>query len=215
MSLIHLEILDEARKTVLTNLKFLQREARLGGGTALALQIVHRQSYDFDLFFDREINRDHLLKLQKHFGVEKVILNTSNQISVITKSSVNITLLYYPFHAIFNPVITEYIDVLSIKDIAFDKAYTIGRRAVWRDYVDIFFILKNNYISLEEIINNHKFGVEFNPKLFLEQLIYFDDITITPITYIKDEITPDEIKRFLFSKVKSCKNAIITGKTTY
>lgn len=48
---IHWEILDKKRNEILPNLSFLKEDFYLAGGTALALQLGHRESIDFDFFF--------------------------------------------------------------------------------------------------------------------------------------------------------------------
>ena len=50
--MLHLEILDAKRRRMLPELEFLKKEYRfyLAGGTALALQIGHRTSLDFDFY---------------------------------------------------------------------------------------------------------------------------------------------------------------------
>ena len=83
-----------------------------------------------------------------------------------------------------NPLIkTEFLDLASVADISADKAITIGRRAVWRDYVDFFVLLKEKYYGITEIINfaKKKFKGEFNEALFLQQLTYFKDVEEAPI----------------------------------
>jgi len=50
-----------------------------------------------------------------------------------------------------------------------------------------------------------KFGIEFNPKLFLEQLIYFADIEISKISFIKEEPSALEIQEFLKQHVRRFK----------
>jgi hypothetical protein len=89
-------------------------------------------------------------------------------------------------------------------DLIANKAYTIGRRGAWRDYVDIFICLKWGICSIDKIIRlaKKKFNGEFNEKLFFEQLTYFDDIKIIPTEYIKDSYTPSEIKSFLELEVR-------------
>jgi len=67
------------------------------------------------------------------------------------------------------------------------KAFTLGMRAKWRDYTDLYFILKNHY-SINEIIEKAKkiFGNAFNEKLFRSQLAYFKDIDYREeIIYLK------------------------------
>jgi hypothetical protein len=57
------------------------------------------------------------------------------------------------------------------------KAYTLGRRNKWKDYVDLYFII-SKYHSLKKIIDRAKkiFSSEFNEKIFREALSYFKDI---------------------------------------
>jgi len=75
----------------------------------------------------------------------------------------------------------------------------------WRDYVDLFFFLKWRFYSIKKIIAlaKEKFGGEFNEKLFLGQLVYFDDIKIVPTVFLKESYTDDEIKSFLEKEVEA------------
>lgn len=96
----------------------------------------------------------------------------------------------------------EILDPLS--DFAADKAYSIGKRGVWRDYVDIFFLLKRKIFTLKEIIHNaqKKYKPEFNPRLFLEQLSYFGDIHDFQMVLLKEKYTVEDVKTFLIGTVK-------------
>lgn len=201
---LHYNLLDKARKEALAKLKAFQQEAILAGGTALFLQIAHRLSFDFDLFLGREIENNDLRKLRQLFELKEIKRNTSEQLDIITGNNVLITLVYYPYKFLFKTVPTVSLPFSSIKDIALDKAFTIGRRAVWRDYVDLFFLLKKDYINLSDILKlaEKKFNVEFNPRLFLEQLIYFEDLEITPISFIKEKYSSKDIQKFLKQQVK-------------
>lgn len=127
---IHLELLDKERRKVFENLRVFSEMAVLGGGTALALQIAHRLSFDFDLFLDRQLERKDFLKLKKAFKLVKVEINTPEQLTVITDSNVDITLLYYPYSLVFPKVITSTLPLCAVEDIVADKAYTVGRRAL-------------------------------------------------------------------------------------
>ena len=201
---IHLELLDKERRKVFENLRVFSEMAVLGGGTALALQIAHRLSFDFDLFLDRQLERKDFLKLKKAFKLVKVEINTPEQLTVITDSNVDITLLYYPYSLVFPKVITSTLPLCAVEDIVADKAYTVGRRAAWRDYVDLFFVLKQKIVDIFELVKlgEKKFGVEFNPKLFLEQLIYFEDIEVSKISFVKEEPSVLEIQHFLKQQVR-------------
>lgn len=99
---------------------------------------------------------------------------------------------------------THWANLASIADIAADKAATVGRRATWRDYVDVFFLLKWKLVTLENLFSlaKRKFQGEFNELLFLEQLVYFEDLEMTKITFLKESYSEAEIKRYLEKEVK-------------
>jgi len=204
MSKLQSHLLNSDQLFVFEQLKVFQREATLVGGTALMLQIGHRHSYDFDVFFNRNLKRNDLVKLRRVLEIKEVGLNTPEQINIIVANNVLINLVFYPFHPLFQRIKTNSLALLSVKDIAADKAFTIGRRAVWRDYVDIFFLLKYKFVTISEILKSakKKFGFEFNERLFFEQLSYFQDIETTKISFIKKEVPDSEIKKFLIQVAK-------------
>lgn len=204
MSKIHLEILDKERQKTLQLLSHFKQYGYLGGGTALSLQIAHRESFDFDVFVNKPIGAMLKKKVREIFGDVAYYVNSSEQISFQTKENIHITFLWYYFDSIFPYVPTEFLSLAAIKDIAADKAHTIGRRAVWRDYVDFFFLLKQRWVTLQEIISlaKKKFKGEFNEVLFLQQLSYFKDVEVVPITYINESFSEKQIEAFLEGQVE-------------
>ena len=68
--------------------------------------------------------------------------------------------------------------------------------------------MSKKYISLEELINLSlkKFSNDFSEKLFLEQLIYWDDVEDYEITFLNKEVPSEKIKEFLEKEVKAFKN---------
>ena len=205
-SKIHLEILDSKRRDLLRKLNAEFPDFILGGGTALALQISHRQSFDLDFFGEKEISRRLLEKLKKIIPIGKVARDTADELTLYA-NDIKITFLSYPFPDFFQNVdISEGTKYFSVQAIAAQKAYTIGRRGAWRDYFDFYSILKLGKSSITDIISGASkvFGEVFNPKIFLEQLVYFDDLDDLSIVPIKNQTTasPEEIKDFLKAKVK-------------
>ena len=201
MSKLFLESLDKEKLEVFHKLKNFKKLGVLGGGTALALQIGHRVSYDFDIFTFRKLNRSLWLKLRKVFGKSSNrYLDTEDQLNMTTPTSVYITLFKDDYKSLYKPIKKEYINLMDIRDIAANKAFTIGRRPKWRDYVDIYFLIKNKYLKLEEIISisKQKFKNGFSEKLFIEQLTYWDDIEDYGIRFLNDQISIDVIKNLLF-----------------
>lgn len=216
MSSIHLELLDEKRRKTFEGLKIFEREGTLAGGTALSLQIKHRLSFDFDVFLYREIKRKDFLKLEKAFGVKRTEINTPDQLTITTNDDVNTTLVRYYHQPLFEKVRTSSLPLYSVRDLAADKAFTVGRRAVWRDYVDLFFILKQEGLDIFKLtkLAQSKFGAEFNPKLFLEQLIFFKDLEVAQISFVKEGYSEEEIKSFLEDCAKMFKEKQITSQAS-
>jgi len=211
MSKIYLELLDNDRLIVFNKLKAFKNEGYLAGGTALALQLKHRVSEDFDVFINREIDNKLRLKVKKIFGDVTFSVNSTDQISFTTHNDVKVTFLWYYFKPLNPTVPTASLSLASIDDITSDKAQTIGRRAVWRDYVDVFYLLKNKYVDFDKIIKmaSEKFKGEFVSTQFLEQLRYFDDVKTVPIEFVKKMYTDDEIKSYLQQSVENYLNKIL------
>lgn len=206
MSKLILESLSNDKLKVFHKLKSFRKIGVLGGGTALSLQIGHRISYDFDIFTYNKLEPSLWRKARDTFGKGTLrLLDLEDQLNLSTPESVYVTFFYDGYKLLFDTIKTEYLDLLDIKDIATNKAFTIGRRPKWRDYVDLYFLLKNDYISFENLISmsKKKFGAGFSEKLFFEQLIYWGDIEDYDIEYLVENIEPQVIKDFLELKVKN------------
>lgn len=206
ISNLHLELLDKKRQELLQKLIPFTEGFILGGGTALALQLAHRKSFDFDFFSPTQISNKLLEKLSQVTPIENVVVDTLDELTFFT-NGIKATFLYYPFKSIFKHIETaEGLRVFSVKEIALQKAYTIGRRGEYRDYFDLFTILKHEYIGLKEIISGAKevYNGAFDEKLFLEQLVYFGDLRSFEVIPVSQAPLPkpDEIKEYFGTLVK-------------
>lgn len=209
-SKIHLEILDKKRQEVFLKLQPILKDFTLGGGTALALQIKQRQSFDFDFFSSEPIAKNLLIKIsQLGFSSVRPTFDTEDELSLIVDDEVKVTFLSYPFSKIFDLIfLDQNVQIFTLSGLAAQKAYTIGRRGVWRDYYDVFSLLSNKYFTLKEIIElaTKEYGDIFSPKLFLSQLVYFQDINDFGIEQIDNGLPikeSSEVKSFLEKEVKN------------
>lgn len=201
-------VLDKERQELLDKLCLYAKGYILGGGTALALRLNHRKSFDFDFFSSHQIPRNFLEKLSDTISISNVSVDSADELTFFTKNKIKVTFLHYPFGYSF-PIETleNGLKVFGIKDIAIKKAYTIGRRGEYRDYFDLYTILKNNYMDLSELIPTAKkiYGSVFDEKIFLTQLIYFEDLSnfdIIPASLSKAP-KQEEVKRFFENLVKN------------
>ncbi len=193
-------VLTQQQIELLPLIKEFAKEFYLVGGTAVALHIGHRRSIDFDLFTNRDIKRKRIKRfIEKHqFPTTDILYEAYDQLHVVV-NSVKMTFFHFPHH-IEHPIeFEEIIQIPSLMNLAAMKAYALGGRAKWKDYVDLYFLLKD-YCNLQEISHQAKdiFGSFFNEKLFREQLAYFKDIDYREnVEFVGTEISEDEIKEFL------------------
>lgn len=208
---MEIDVLTPTARALFPLLSRFRDDFYLAGGTALALQIAHRESIDFDLFSDQPITRTLLAGAESHFAGKslEILVNTGEELT-INVSGVKVTFLHYPFPPLLPLVGIEPVPLLSIKEILASKAYTIGRRGEFKDYVDIYAGLRGNHSSLGEIIvlARKKYGDAFNDRLFLEQLVHLDEIPEYPIDFIGEAVERAEIDRFLCDAVSSFKSTM-------
>lgn len=199
MSKLYFEVFTEGEEKEFSRLAKFSKIGVLAGGTALALQIKHRRSYDFDIFLNKPLPKQLPRKVKSIFGKITIINDFEEEFTFLTSSNVKITFVYYPFFPLYPLIPTASLKLFHWKDIALNKSYTIGRRAQYRDYVDLFFILKEKNISLDWLIKNarKKFGDLFPEKIFLEQLVYFKDLKIFPTEFLREKYSSNEVKIFL------------------
>lgn len=189
------DILDKNQIELLPVMSQFKREYYLVGGTAIALYIGHRRSIDFDLFKYSGINhKRNLDKLQTSGFQTTITRRVSEQMNLII-NNVKVTFFQYPFD--IKPVTTfdNCFRIPSLLHLAAMKAYALGRRSKWKDYVDLYFLL-TEYFTLQEISScaTEIFGDLFSEKLFRSHLCYFDDIDYTEAVDFIISNPPDENK---------------------
>jgi len=203
MSAWHKEILVQEQVGLLPALKPFAKDFGLVGGTAIALHIGHRESIDFDLFTkdpDRDFDIPALKrKFKKYSSIDTVIRDKESEFTFKVRD-IQVTFYSFPYHISYSEQLDSYIAMPSLLTLAAMKSFALGQRAKWKDYVDLYFIMRY-FNPLAEIIEQAEklFGGEFNAKLLRSQLSYFDDIKHTEPVVFKPgfEVSDDEIKRAL------------------
>jgi len=213
MDMLNLSILSEERRNILPSFISWKDEFYLAGGTALALQIGHRESVDFDFFsshpFDTEkmIKRISILFGEKSFTVTQVEKNT---LSIILHTEIKISFMTYEYELV-NPLIkTEYINIASVPDIACMKLSAIMQRSALKDYVDLYEIMK--IYPLEKLLSfTKKKYPSIDSTVVLKSLSYLDDIIDEPLIYQAGQSKPqlNVLKLFFQGEVKKYVRTII------
>ncbi|KAF0239343.1 MAG: hypothetical protein FD181_323 [Prolixibacteraceae bacterium] len=199
---MHREILSIEQIKLLPLVKNFYREFYMVGGTAIALQIGHRRSIDFDLFKNKPIRPKSIISKISDSGLTYAVTRRVTEQLNVTISDVKFTFYEYPFR-IETPLNFEsVIRIPELIDLAAMKAYALGRRSKWKDYVDIYFLLRDHF-SVEQISSRASqiYGQLFSSKQFRSQLSYYADINYSePVEYLVPAPSDDEIKQFLIDK---------------
>jgi predicted nucleotidyltransferase component of viral defense system len=202
MSSLHFNTISSIQRELLEALGQLTF-GTLVGGTALSLQINHRKSYDLDFAVQDKIS-DKMLK-----DIKKVLhkYNLSQRLSSDTQYTAFADEMKITFFQDIAPLmhsIQEFdkFNLASPKDIFSSKLYVMGRRATWRDYVDVAVCLDKNINSLQGGIEEATKRYKVSQRWILDPLSYFDDLEITPIEWSEKEYTDDQIKQIIIKNIE-------------
>lgn len=175
---MHPEVLDRGQSRLLPLIGRFADSFYLAGGTAMALQIGHRRSIDFDLFSNAEINPGRLAGTLTRLGhvIEHVFTESGDELTLAV-DGVRLSFVFYPFTIRHDVWYDRIISMPDLPTLAAMKAYALGRRAKWKDYVDLHEIFAN-HAPFDTVVSQASaiFQGAFNQRLFREQLCYFEDI---------------------------------------
>lgn len=192
-------ILTPEQIELLPLIKRFSNDFYLVGGTAIALQIGHRQSIDFDLFSRTLINREQIKKLivGNNYTLD-VIFEDGDQVNGII-NKVKVTFYEYPYPVKPEVKFEDIVSMPSLLTLGAMKAFALGKRAKWKDYVDLYFLLRDHF-NINQISDQAEsiFGGMFNAKLLRQQLVYYKDVNYNePIDFVTTPVSNEEIEKFL------------------
>jgi hypothetical protein len=192
--MLHYETVDEGTLGLLKQLQSLSilSEMRLVGGTSLALQIGHRKSIDIDLFGNLSAAHDNLMDELKTIG-EVVPLKNSKNIHSLLVNDIKVDIVNYEYEWLKNKITIDNIQLASIEDIAAMKLNAIIGRGSKKDFIDLFFILKDYSLAtlMEFYTKKYNDGSTF---LVLKSLAYFEDADMEEMPFMFNNIDWKTIK---------------------
>ena len=152
------------------------------------------------MFSLKEFDNDKIKRvIKKTHSISKTIRDEKGQYTFFI-NEVQLTFFYYPYPIRFSKKLDDIINMPNLLTLAAMKLFALGRRAKWKDYVDLYFIIKE-FHKFDDIINIAKkiFKNEFNERLSREQLSYFKDINYQEEIIFKDgfEVSNEKIKKSL------------------
>lgn len=191
---------------LLAEKNILPSKTYLAGGTAIALQLGHRISYDLDFFSCEEFKTEKVLEELKR--IEGFKLDRTDWGTILGNfPNCKFSLFYYQY-----PLIEETKDYLGIKiaglkDLAASKIGAISSRGTKRDFVDIYYILKNAKVgNLQDFLvyYDSRFKNLASQKIhILKSLQYFTDADQEedPKMLVSD-YSWEKVKQFLIFEVE-------------
>src|SRR3989344_5684537 len=200
-------ILNPTQNEILPRLSFTKSEFYLGGGTALALQLGHRTSVDFDFYAPRKFDNQQMSQtINRLFpGTDTSSEQPENTLRLDVMGT-EVSVFYYPY-PLLDPVV-DYgsVSLASLTDIAAMKTAAVVQRARQRDFYDIYYLIKE--LGMEKIITAtyKKFPwYEENNVVVFTSLTYFTDADKDPeaerVKVFDTSLDWDHVKNFIKSSV--------------
>ena len=179
---MHSEIFNDRQRELLPLMSQFRREYYLMGGTAIALYLGHRRSIDFDLFKPSSINHKRNLEKISALPFDHIVTRrVAEQMNLIV-NDVKVTFFQYPFPIEATTKFETSFRLPSLLQLAAMKAYALGRRSKWKDYVDLYFLLRDHFTIADiSAAATQVFGELYSEKMFRSQLCYFEDIDYTEV----------------------------------
>lgn len=198
------KLLDQFRKDTGLNSLFY-----FSGGTALSLYYLqHRESIDLDFFSQSQFDSAELLKSVTlwagQLGCEVESIPVRQTFTFIfsfpSKKTVKVDFSYYPYQQVEKPRIIDGIQVDSVTDIAVNKLLVVEQRDEVKDFVDLYFLLKQ--FSVWDLLEGVR--VKFNLKLD-PYIIGSDFSKVEQFDYLPKMVKPltlKQLKEFFIQKAQ-------------
>lgn len=172
---------------------------RLVGGTSLALQIGHRKSIDLDFFGEIDFTYLNIKEVFKSFDKIESFRN-SKHINIFEINNVKVDFVNYTYPWLKQELEIDGIRLAQKEDIAAMKIAAITGRGSRKDFVDLFFLLKQ--FTFQQIMDLYKQKYfDSSPYLALKSLVYFDDAENDFSVEMIEDISWEEVKNTISTEV--------------
>lgn len=188
----------------------------LSGGTALAAYFLHhRFSDDLDFFSEKEFDRTYLHKfiekLKNVLGAKKVeyqkLYDRNIFIFKLKNEDLKVEFTEYPFSILAKQSKKDDITVDSFRDVAANKLMALLDRFDPKDFVDLYFILKERRLDSVRKDTEKKFGIKIDNIFLGGELSKVRRIEALP-KMIKP-VTVEKLKDFFSKQSQDLKDSVL------
>lgn len=201
--MLHYETIIPETHSLLEKLSILPvlEDARLVGGTALALQLGHRTSVDLDFFGRINADSEDLRDILREVGRVEVA-SVSKNINIFWINGVKVDMVNYPYPWLDLPIVEDGVRLASLNDIAAMKISAIVNRGTKKDFIDLYTLLQ--HFALDEILDmySRKYS-DGSLFIVMKSLTYFDDAETDPMPNVLNDTTWETVKDFLRKVVRN------------
>jgi len=198
------ETVDKKTESVLAKIKKLEwiNNFYLAGGTALAIQLGHRESIDLDFFSESIFSVGEIKETLSKIGDLTVDYEDEGTLAGVL-DGVRISFFHYNYGQIFPLINFGEIFLADERDISAMKIDTISSRGGKKDFTDIYFLMKKYPLAqligfFEEKYKN----IRYNKLHILKSLVYFDDADNNPFPLMLVEFDWEKVKKEIEKEVK-------------
>jgi hypothetical protein len=182
---LKIDVLPLAQRRLWPELTDVPEHFVLYGGTAIALQLGHRTSIDFDLFSFRPFDPDDLLNAVPFLDGSTTVQKGPNTLTCRVDRGEPVLVSFFAvpkLRQVADPLVAEGPGLLvaSLVDLAGMKAAVVQKRAEVKDYVDLDALIRLGGIDLPTALAAARviYGPQFAPEITLKALSYFGDGTV-------------------------------------
>lgn len=175
----------------------------LAGGSAVALYLGHRLSFDLDFFTSEPFPAGELILRMSNQGELKVIERSANTI-LANFNGERVSFFVYPYPLSFPTQSFRGILLADLRDIAPMKLDAISSRGTKRDFIDLYFISLEG-INLETVFDlfQKKYAmVSYNLFHLIKSLSYFEDAEKDEMPRMLKPVSWEAIKKFFSEEAR-------------
>lgn len=177
----------------------------LAGGTALALQLGHRQSVDLDWFLVNDFKTKEIINKLSKFGKFELVNEEENTIEGWL-DGVKLSFMTYPYPLLKEKIkYNQQVFLADQLDIAIMKLGAIAGRNNKKDFIDLYIYLLNDKKDLNYLFRqmDNKFrGFKYDHYHILKSLVYFVEANSDPDPKMLIDFDWEKTKKFFRAGVK-------------
>ena len=216
------EILTSEQKKVLelfSKEKYLIKRFYFTGGTPLSyFYLGHRLSEDLDFFSEKE--EVDLPSIERFIGKIKqklklLKIDYRNFLGLHTfylffskNKYLKVDFNYYPFPRIEKGIKFKNLEIESIYDIGVDKVHTVVLKPRARDFIDIYFIIKEKGYDFKELLMQAKAKFDWDISLIELGARFLEASKLTDYPRMLKKIDHKEWKDFFLNEAKKLEKEV-------